>query len=92
VLKFLPIELSWITPAELGPAQPQLVSVILKLNYRYWYPKFIPISIPDTDTLPEIHTDTDISHFPPIQEVILIPDTDTLTFIPDYTNIIPIPI
>ena len=33
LLKFLPIELSWITPAELGPAQPQLVSVILKLNY-----------------------------------------------------------
>ena len=39
LLKFLPIELSWITPAELGPAQPQLVSVILKLNYNSnkWY-------------------------------------------------------
>jgi len=39
LLKFLPIELSWITPAELGPAQPQLVSVALKLNYNSnkWY-------------------------------------------------------
>ena len=69
------------------------------MSYRYRYPKFIPI--PDTDTWPEIHSDTntDISHFPTIPEVLQIPDTDTLTFIPNHTDtryryakFIPIPI
>ena len=46
-------------------------------QYRYRYPKFMPITKIHTDTLMKIHTDTDISYFPPI------PDNDTLTFIPN---------
>ena len=38
--------------------------------YRYRYLEFIPILIPDIDTLHEIPTNTDICHFKPIPEVI----------------------